>query len=372
MDEKALSQLAVHRFLISCPSADPALYAKITGVGDYERFERRLRLVIESGISHTVNMVVSTWNVHDVRRTARRMAELGVRQFAATPASINARSPRYDLSLSRVQLQETLNDLVWIYEELGMAVDVMEALPKCVIPHRALELRLPFVYRSCQAGRRNGTISPLGDVRPCGHNPMVYGNVLRDEWDDIWTRMRTWREATGNHYESCLGCDWFNSCGGGCRIDAAIVNGRADAPHPYMIEPQPLINIEPPVPPLTAETVVRRSKIFLSRPEENGWLVSSGSSRNILYVNGQLFRFLDATRHDAPATLAAIAHRFGTTCNDPSFLRVMSRLIQRSFFIVVDTDVAHPVLKTSPAPQFQTCSKVSVQMRDYGILGPPG
>lgn len=333
MTDAILAALRVEHFLISCPSSTPALYASLTGGGKYDRFESQLRQVIGTGVNHTVNMVVSQRNRDNVRSTAERMAELGVRRFAAMPVSLNARSPRYDLPLSIAETRQVLTDLIWAYETFGLDVDVMEALAQRVIPQRAFDLRLPFVFRACQAGKRNGTIGTNGDVRPCGHNPNVYGNVLRDDLGDIWERMQGWRAVIGNEHRSCLACDLASS--GGCPIDAAV--REAGALQEIMASSSPVLA---PVSELelTDTMVIRPSRRYLERPEGDGWLVTSGRSRDILHVNEQLRDFLVSVRTLGPTTLDGLAHRFGTTTADQDFRRIVAILIGKHFFLVVPND----------------------------------
>lgn len=333
-DPKIFSELAVDRMLISCPASEPALYRQTTGNGDYRRFEERLRWLIDAGQNLTVNMVVTKLNRGAVRATALRMAQLGVKRFAATPASINATNPNFNILLGGDEVCLVIDDLIWAYEELGMRVDIMESIPKCLMPPKAFELELPFVYRSCHAGKRNGTIGTQGDVRPCSHNPRVFGNILEEGIDEIWERMRNWRQTSGNFHADCLGCDLFNQCGGGCRIDAMVRCGASDARHPYMPERFNDPVVTPQVIRIAPESLVRPVSSFQSRPENGGWLVAPGSPRNIIHVNQATYDFLVATRSLPPMSLLALAQRFGTTFGDKEFQRVMTELTRKQFFIL--------------------------------------
>jgi len=71
-------------------------------------------------------MVVTKLNKHSVRDTAVKMAKLGVERVAATPARINANSPNFSLLLSQAEVRQVIDDLIWVYEELGLRVDIME------------------------------------------------------------------------------------------------------------------------------------------------------------------------------------------------------------------------------------------------------
>jgi MoaA/NifB/PqqE/SkfB family radical SAM enzyme len=53
-----LLKLVAGGLLVSCPSSDPKMYRKMTGGGDYSVFKRKLELLVESGVSFSVNMGV--------------------------------------------------------------------------------------------------------------------------------------------------------------------------------------------------------------------------------------------------------------------------------------------------------------------------
>lgn len=333
-DEEIINRLNVDRMLISCPATDSKLYHEATGNGQYERFEQRLRWLIEAGHNMTVNMVVTKLNYNAVRQTAQRMADIGVKRFAATPASINASNPNFRILLTAQEVRLVIDDLIWAYEKLGLRVDIMESIPKCLMPSKAFELELPFVFRSCHAGKRNGTIGTQGEVRPCSHNPRVFGNLLEDDIGIIWDRMHNWREKSGNFHKDCLGCDIFNQCGGGCRIDAAVRCGTLDARHPYMLESFSIPKMKPKEIRLAANNLIRPVKSFQSRPENGGWLVAPGSPRNIIRVNQATYDFLTATRGLPTMSVGDLALRFGTTFNDVAFQRVIIALTRKQFFII--------------------------------------
>jgi len=282
----------------------------------------------------TINMVVTKLNLHAIRGTAQRMVKLGVERFAATPASINASNPNYEILLSAEEVRQVIEDLIWANQELGLRVDIMESIPKCLMPAKAFELELPFVFRSCHAGKRNGTIGTSGDVRPCSHNPRIFGNLLTENINEIWDEMSNWRQSSGNFHMDCLGCDMFNRCGGGCRIDAATRCGTSDARHPYMTQKLSNPMAQPKSISLSSEVVIRSAKSFQSRPENGGWLVAPGSARNIIHVNQATYDFLLATRELPSMTLSELAQRFGTNLDDEEFRRVITMLVRRQFFII--------------------------------------
>lgn len=210
--------------LTSCPSGIPSSFTKLVGVDNYARFEDNVKKLVAAGVRFTVNMVVTKENLHEIRATADKMKVLGCKSFAATPMGLNVEYPRLDLLLTVDEVRQVIADLLWIEKELGLRVDVLEALPKCVFPESVLIERHAFLNRKCQAGRTVVAVSCNGDVRPCAHNPYSYGNLLEEDLRDIWQKMSNWRSA---QYvpEPCIDCTWLNRCNGGCRTSAKVFNG---------------------------------------------------------------------------------------------------------------------------------------------------
>lgn len=210
--------------LTSCPSGIPSSFTKLVGVDNYARFEDNVKKLVAAGVRFTVNMVVTKENLHEIRATADKMKVLGCKSFAATPMGLNVEYPRLDLLLTVDEVCQVIADLIWIEKELGLRVDVLEALPKCVFPESVLMEKHAFLNRKCQAGRTVIAVSCNGDVRPCAHNPYSYGNILEDDLRDIWRKMSDWRSA---QYvpEQCIDCTWLNRCNGGCRTSAKVFNG---------------------------------------------------------------------------------------------------------------------------------------------------
>lgn len=214
--------------LTSCPSAMPISYKKLVGVNNYERFEKNIKKTIDAGVRLTVNMVITKDNLNEIRTTAQKMQQLGVKSFAATPMSLNMEYPRFDLLLSTKEVLQVIDDLLWVEKALGLNVDVLEALPKCIFSDKILSERHSFLNRKCQAGRTVIAVSCNGDVRPCAHNPITYGNILSDEIHLIWERMSAWR-STQYVPRECKNCTWLNRCNGGCRTNAKTLSGNWDA-----------------------------------------------------------------------------------------------------------------------------------------------
>ncbi|MBO7528411.1 MAG: radical SAM protein [Bacteroidales bacterium] len=280
--------------LTSCPSGIPSSFTKLVGVDNYKMFETNLKKLVAARVSFTVNMVVTKENLHEVRPTAEKMKALGCRSFAATPMGLNVEYPRLDLLLSVEEVRQVVSDLLWIEKELGIKVDVLEALPKCVFLESVLMEKHAFLNRKCQAGRTVVAVSCNGDLRPCAHNPFSYGNILEEDLRDIWQKMSDWRSA---QYvpEPCLDCAWLNRCNGGCRTSAKVFNGDWNKNDMWCtgklsISPP---NNNSPVIELKPDTQLQFTPNLQARREDNeAYVVYNAADDEFFMVNQAYYDFI--------------------------------------------------------------------------------
>ena len=320
----------VRNLLVSCPSGIPEEYNKITRTSAFNVFEKNLRKLNESSIHHSINMVVNRMNVHSVRQTAEFVKECGSTRFGATPMSLNALYPRKDLLLSKKEVTDVLWELNAIHEELGMDIDVMEALPKCAVPRELVQKGLSFTRRKCQAGLTTAAISSNGDVRPCTHNPKSCGNMFERPLSEIWKDMSSWRDMTYVP-EDCRDCALMSRCNGACRINALTMNGRLDARDIWMTEPiSKSETIRDGRPVLTPETQVRMMKTKLKfRNEGDGYkLVFGRNGRQVAMVNDEVVKLIDMIG-DKTMSIREIAAMGDAEPENEKLTSVLRHLISR-------------------------------------------
>ena len=321
----------IHNLLISCPSAVSSLFEEITNYHNFDHYLDNLKKVLKSSLNYSLNMVVTQINKHNIIDTALYLRKLGAKKFSATPMSLNPLYPRKDLLLSNEDVRILVEDLLWIRDNLGMAIDILEVLPKCVFPKEVLKQDLPFLKRKCQAGLNIIAISPNGDVRPCTHNPEVYGNILKDSLDDIWQRMSQWRTMEMIPIK-CKNCKCFVSCHGGCRINAKAFYGKWDAEDVWTEEPicenlMPTISSE-----LNLDIPVKVINLKF-RKEGDYYLVCGNSSYQIAVINDEVCKLLDFINKQKKITLREIARLNNVGVDNDSFKDIITYLIRRGIIV---------------------------------------
>lgn len=201
--------------------------------GSFRRLIAGIYNAHRAGVRVSANMVVSQLSCEHVIKTAKLIAQLGIRNFMATKAGCPGNCCDFShLAINRQQLLKFLNDLCWIKENLDLNIDTLEPVPFCAL--RGVSHPEFFTSRRCNAGVTTATISYDGSVRPCPHLDISYGNLLTEDFSTVWERMRPWSDGFQVPKE-CSGCELLNVCGSGCRMEAKMNSGRINGPDPFAV-----------------------------------------------------------------------------------------------------------------------------------------
>lgn len=307
---KELKKRHVKAILTSLMSYNPKVHDEIAGVpGSWEKTIQGIRNAQKEGIDISVNMVLSTKNVKDLWETAKFAKSMGIKNFCATKAAypvLNEDFKTKNLSINKEQLIGSLYDLLRVHEELGMKVQVLTCYPLCLY---ATDPRFEiFTAKRCSAGITNCTIDTQGDIRSCNRSHLKYGNMLENNFADIWQDMQSWRN--GDYIpDTCYKCRYLQQCTTGCRLDAYEKNGHLNDLDPFAI-PE---NV-PKIKALIAHGAKKKPKIkkddiiiaenIKFRPEENGVIIAKGFRAR--FISKESFEIIQSII-DKPITPREIA-----------------------------------------------------------------
>lgn len=324
--------------LTSCPSGIPSSFEKLVGVDNYKRFETNVKKLVAKGIRFTVNMVITKENINEIRSTAEIMKAIGCKSFAATPMGLNVLYPRLDLLLSIEDVKRVIFDLLWIETNLKLHVDVLEALPKCVFPDTVLTGRHAFLKRKCQAGRTVVAVSCNGEVRPCAHNPISYGNLLEEDLQVIWEKMSDWRSVKYVP-EKCQACSWLNRCNGGCRTNAKGYYGDWSVLDMWSsgIISQPTKNSNDII-EIGPHTLLKYTAHNIkTRQESEGlYLVYNYDNDEAIMINQSLFSYIISLKNTSSLSFQELCELNGVNIEDASFINTIRFLINKSILSIIN------------------------------------
>ncbi len=321
-------------FLVSCPSCDKDLYKIMTGNGNYEIFEKNLILLKEKGFRFSVNMVVNRKNLSDIRNTAQHLSGLGIKRFGATPMALNLLCPDFVNFLKSEEVIQLIRDLVWINDNLGMSVDIFEAIPKCIFPEDVLKKDFNFLKRKCLAGITSMAVSNNGDIRPCTHNIDNYGNILTEDFPLIWEKMNDWKRKLYLP-EECHTCQAMDLCTGGCRMTAKGFSKLGDrkAKDPWMIGPLAnKIQMSSKEITLFPEMTVKLNGTVQYREEDGTYLIGTKDKNNVIRGNQSLFEFIIYLQKIEKSTLIELAGD-NNTFESRKFQKIIKFLLNKKILI---------------------------------------
>lgn len=201
--------------------------------GAFRRTIANIKVAQDAGIRVAANMVVSQRNLPFIKDTAKLVASIGVDSFNATKVGCPGNCADFsDLSLTKDQFLQYMTELVAVSNETDLVCGHLEPYPLCTLV--GVDGASDLESRRCPAGVSTCTISSSGDVRPCSHLDIQYGNLLSEGLTVVWQRMEDWRRAAFLP-QPCSSCYLISKCGGGCRMEAKMCsNGNLSAVDPYV------------------------------------------------------------------------------------------------------------------------------------------
>lgn len=310
-------KIGVKTIMTSLLADTPEMHDHITqAYGSWERAASNIQLAISMDFRVLVNMVLTKWNISRVRQTGDLVGKWKVAKFGATRAcapSLIATDFWKNL-ISVEELRESLQILYELKKKWGYDIDVFEHYPWCAMED--IDKYKYLARRKCTAGVASASIGADGQLRPCGHSSKKYGNIFKEGLSVPWSRMTAWRNQ--EYSQSCQHCRFFQSCTGGCPVEAENASSGKDH---HCTHEGDIIRLPPRVslPNVNdKQHFVFRSPLIL-RKESFGGIVASAYA-GLVYVDEQAFNAISSfTRKGCEIGLADM-ERFGATSDEAQTL----------------------------------------------------
>lgn len=185
---KVLKKYKYHWFQISIDGASADYHNQFRNEkGCWEKAIAGARLVSENGIPLKIAHCVTPYNLKDVKKMCDLAYELGAKEIIAGELSLSGRvNAHRDLLLSesqRIELRETVSEVAEYYSG-KMRVKSSNSVKKGLVKH----MNSPMY---------GAVIRPNGDVRIDGMAPFVIGNILVDDFADVWKQRikKCWNDS---------------------------------------------------------------------------------------------------------------------------------------------------------------------------------
>ncbi len=200
--------------------------------GSFEKATAALDALHQAGIKTTMSSVISRINFQDFRSLldlARQhhVAQIYLHNFKCSGRGFKNRE---DLDLTPEEWKEFYVEALQVKndtDDLLISFDdpVIASLPG---------YQEESLVKGSSCGKLSLHLRPNGDITPCGFIPLVVGNILTDDFEDLWYNspvlngMRH-KEAKGK----CQGCGSYQDCLGGCTARAFATTGDLSEPDPH-------------------------------------------------------------------------------------------------------------------------------------------
>lgn len=213
---------------VSFPCSVPEICDKITSrKGSRDRIVEKLDKAFEHGISFGINMVVSRLNIDYIETSVDFLINrYKLRKISLTRVSKPVNSDySFDKNLLDFEGLKKLQDIsVKLAKKYGIIIETSCPYTACSIySQEAFDM---FAYKKCcTAGKTTYAIDVDGNVKACPRDSKTYGNILKDEFEEIWEAMISWRDGSFLPDE-CKNCKVLSKCFGGCRVDSYPFTGK--------------------------------------------------------------------------------------------------------------------------------------------------
>ena len=212
---KELISSGLDHIQITLGSHKKRTHEAITGSGgSYDETLKGIR----NGLKTDTLLVLSTNYMHPIKEevldTIRFLRDLGVKHIAVNSLIRSGKGKEAEgVTISR------LKDILSEGRRLSILNDFefrwYTPTPYCVLNPMELELGI----KQCTACKLNMAVEPNGDVIPCQSFYEVLGNILKEDFYNIWNADLCKDIRNGELVpEKCLKCDLYNVCGGGCPL----------------------------------------------------------------------------------------------------------------------------------------------------------
>lgn len=224
----------VRGVMVSLDGVSAETHEIIRGKGTHAKALRAWEILVQSGVRVSTQMVVSAQNYNEAYTLPEFANRFGLSALAVTRLVPLGRGRA--LGKSVITPTQVRN----LYTKLNYDTDVLLSSSatlritryRCDWPvlfwpneYRLTDLYYPFNKNggACAVGRHAITIMSDGTVLACRRLPYALGNVLKDDFKDIWDHSFLWRIRLRHRYivGKCERCEFMNdenlrfSCGGG-------------------------------------------------------------------------------------------------------------------------------------------------------------
>ncbi|MDO9068541.1 MAG: GeoRSP system radical SAM/SPASM protein [Deltaproteobacteria bacterium] len=229
----ALKKAGFTKVGISIDSHLPDVHDSFRGVtGSHVRALAALGHLKSAGITTSISTVICRINnstINDLVALAldHRVAQLNFHNFKCSGLGM---SNKDELDLTPEEWKSFYRDAIAAKNSLkNLDISLDDPIIALLGARDAGSL-----VKGSVCGKLSLNIKANGDMTPCGFIPIVIGNIVSDDLQQVWKesaileKMRN-KQPTGK----CSGCSKYDDCLGGCTARALALTGEMNSPDPH-------------------------------------------------------------------------------------------------------------------------------------------
>lgn len=201
---------------ITLESHNPQIHDHMTAAaGAWQDTVQGITNVLKTRLYLMTNTTLLRDNAPELKKILSFLAELRVPTIGLNALIYSGRGVSVGSGLQEAELPNLLAIARAHCDQTGQRLIWYTPTRYCHFDPVLLELGV----KGCTAALYNMCIEPDGTVLPCQSYYVSLGNILKENWNDIWNhdlavRLRERRDAP----RECQNCQLFNECGGGCPL----------------------------------------------------------------------------------------------------------------------------------------------------------
>jgi len=217
--DKNLVKQAIQKGLdyaqITLESHDKEIHNKMVGADGFDETVQGIKNFEEEDIFFMTNTTLCNHNADSIKDTIKFLDELNVKTFACNGLIYSGKGKEFEHGIPEEELDPILYKINNLARKLGMRFIWYTPTQYCSV--NPVEIGLG--PKRCSAANTSIAIEPNGDVLPCQSYYEPVGNLLKDDWDEIWYS-KLFKSIRKHEYiePKCKDCELLRVCGGGCPL----------------------------------------------------------------------------------------------------------------------------------------------------------
>lgn len=173
-----------------------------------------LKVALKEDLYVSTNTTIMASNLADMEGTTKFLVDLGVKNISFNSIIRSGKGVGTE-GVDCAALEATLIRMKERIEAAGARMIWFTPTPYCQLNPISLGLGI----KQCTACSLNMAVEPDGTVLPCQSYYRPLGNILKDQWQNIWNHELCNRIRKREYLdETCMSCALVDTCGGGCPL----------------------------------------------------------------------------------------------------------------------------------------------------------